>query len=175
MNYKEFLNQNPMIQFSINNRYGPVTLQMLYDIQSGHTKEFIFPTTIYNKITGEEMQITYRQGVGHIVDKEGKQLSVLPTAYRAALGKDATLKEWIAKYGPHVVKPKHSDILYCLAMDADVENQGSFEEWASNYGYDEDSRKAEKIYRACKEQTDDLKRVLGAELFDKLLECTEDE
>ena len=39
-------------------------------------------------------------------------------------------------------------------------NAQSFEDWASEYGYDSDSRKAEAVYRAC----DNIGRTLAQKL-----------
>ena len=59
-------------------------------------------------------------------------------------------------------EPTAADVLNCLTSDASgYENARSFEEWASEYGYDTDSRKAEKIYRQVKEQTEQLRTFLG--------------
>jgi hypothetical protein len=66
--------------------------------------------------------------------------------------------------------PTASDVLSCLADDAaSYENAGSFEEWASEFGLDTDSRKAEKMYRAVKRQAEQLRRVLGDDTYKYLL------
>lgn len=58
--------------------------------------------------------------------------------------------------------PTAVDVLQSLLMDAaTVENARSFEDWAGDLGYDPDSRKAERIYRACEEQTANLRILLG--------------
>lgn len=46
------------------------------------------------------------------------------------------------------VPPCAADVLYCLLNDRSAVGQ-TFEEWASDYGYDTDSRAAERIYSAC--------------------------
>ena len=51
--------------------------------------------------------------------------------------------------GRNAPTPDLRDIVYSLVMDSDVIDYPSFEEWASNFGYETDSRKAEAIYRAC--------------------------
>jgi hypothetical protein len=72
--------------------------------------------------------------------------------------------------------PTIERVLDSLASDAaDYENAQSFEDWASNYGYDTDSRKAEKIYRAVKRQAEQLKRTIGGEAYNDLLWNTERE
>lgn len=58
--------------------------------------------------------------------------------------------------------PKLIDVLYCLVSDASVRHSAFYEEWASDYGYDVDSRKGEETYKLCQKQTMDFLRVLGA-------------
>lgn len=70
--------------------------------------------------------------------------------------------------------PKAQDVLNALALDSSgVENARSFEEWCAEYGYDTDSRKAERIYRACEKQAEKLKSFLGDDLYQELLYNTE--
>lgn len=55
-----------------------------------------------------------------------------------------------------------SDVMSCLLMDAQgYDNAASFEDWATEYGWDPDSRKAERIYKAVEKQTQKLKLFLG--------------
>lgn len=55
----------------------------------------------------------------------------------------------------HTGEPKLKDVLDCLASDSSsIENARSFEEWASDFGYDTDSRKAERTFKACERQGD---------------------
>ncbi len=59
-------------------------------------------------------------------------------------------------------EPKTVDVLGCLVMDAAAGNsEYTFEEFCSNFGYDTDSRKAEKIYKACARMNKKLKQFLG--------------
>lgn len=51
--------------------------------------------------------------------------------------------------GYRATKPKTPDVLYSLITDADVLNCGTFENWAREFGYDSDSRKAFAIYQEC--------------------------
>lgn len=61
--------------------------------------------------------------------------------------------------------PDAATVLESLLMDASgVENAaGDFEQWASEYGFDTDSRKAEAIFRQATEQTEQLRELLGEE------------
>lgn len=73
-------------------------------------------------------------------------------------------------YGHSGVEPTVVDILDCAASDASgVDNATSFEDWCSEYGYDEDSRKIHKTYTACCEQKEKLSVFLGEEAFETLL------
>lgn len=69
-------------------------------------------------------------------------------------------------------KPKVEDVLNCLASDASGIDQ-SFEDWASELGYDTDSRKAEQIYQTCQKQARELRQLLGVTVFEELLNDTE--
>ena len=67
-------------------------------------------------------------------------------------------------------EPTAAEVLDCLASDAaGVENARSFEEWCSEYGYDTDSRKAERIFKACARQAAALRRLLGDSAYETLL------
>lgn len=59
------------------------------------------------------------------------------------------------------LEPDSLDVLASLAMDSDVLDAGGFESWASDFGYDTDSRKAESIYRACLDIALKLRAALG--------------
>ena len=70
--------------------------------------------------------------------------------------------------------PTIVDVLTCLALDASgYDDARSFEEWCSEYGYDADSRKAERTFKLIGQQVDALRRLLDDE-FDTLLTVRED-
>lgn len=69
-------------------------------------------------------------------------------------------------------KPKATDVLDCLASDASSADQ-DFESWASDYGYDTDSRKAEQTYKTVAVATRKLKAFLGPDAFHTLVNHTE--
>lgn len=74
----------------------------------------------------------------------------------------------------HTQPPTAKEVLDCLADDsAGLENRASFEEWREDYGYDTDSRKAERIYNTVVKQSERLHKLLGDELYDELLWKTE--
>ena len=59
------------------------------------------------------------------------------------------------------IMPKLADVLHSLAMDADAIEYKDFEAWASEFGYDVDSRKAEATYRACLDIALKLRAAMG--------------
>lgn len=126
---------------------------------------------------GGKLDIPYSMGPGHRRWKRG----ATPKAYKEFASQ---------KVGGPAVKPyfggcslyaaEHFDrwteptppdlpgVLECLSSDwAGVEGQ-TFEDWASDLGYDTDSRKAERVYRVTLETANIGRRVLGAEAFDVL-------
>jgi hypothetical protein len=70
--------------------------------------------------------------------------------------------------------PLLRDVLYCLVMDAGVLDYSTFEQWAGEYGYDTDSRKAEATYRACLEIALQLRAIVGDDGLRKLQEAFQD-
>ena len=67
----------------------------------------------------------------------------------------------------HREPPKCDDVLANLCMDASgYDNARTFEEWAGEYGYDTDSRKAEAMYRLVAEGAKALRQLLGADYDD---------
>ena len=84
------------------------------------------------------------------------------------------LTVYFSQGSAHKKPPTLADVLDCLASDASgVDNVRSFDDWASEYGYDTDSRKAERTYHICKKQAQDLKALLGRDAYNQLLYGTE--
>lgn len=76
-------------------------------------------------------------------------------------------------YGHGGKAPRAAEVLNCLASDASSVEGNSFEQWASDLGYDVDSRKALKTYTACVRQMRSLGRLLGTDAYSALLWNTE--
>jgi hypothetical protein len=70
--------------------------------------------------------------------------------------------------------PPLRDVLHSLVSDSDVINFDSFESWASEFGYDADSRAAEKTYRACLEIAIKLRNLVGDADLTKLRDAYQD-
>lgn len=67
-------------------------------------------------------------------------------------------------------EPTAADVLESLASDASgYENAPSFDEWCAEYGYDTDSRKAERTFNLVREQSQELSTFLGDDAYEELL------
>lgn len=59
-------------------------------------------------------------------------------------------------------EPTAENVLECLLSDANgYESARDFEDFAAEYGYDTDSRKAERIYQQCGNIAKRLRKLLG--------------
>lgn len=77
-------------------------------------------------------------------------------------------------YGHNGAPPEVVEVLECLHSDAHIaDNCPTFEDFCSELGYDEDSRKAERTYKALRDQTAEVQAWLGG-LYDEFLDCEED-
>ena len=72
----------------------------------------------------------------------------------------------------HTKAPSKKDVLYSFIMD-DVSCM-DFNEFCSNFGYDDDSIKALKTFKACQAQTDNFYRLFDEEEREMLRELLED-
>ena len=74
----------------------------------------------------------------------------------------------------HTMPPVLCDVMYSLTMDAQVLDCDTFEEWASDCGYGEDSRKAEAIYKACQDNAKQFAAMFGRSEREQLQELFQD-
>lgn len=61
---------------------------------------------------------------------------------------------------------------YCFVSDA-VSGKESFDNFCSELGYDEDSRTAERTFKACKRSLEKLERIYDGDLYDLANELQE--
>lgn len=73
------------------------------------------------------------------------------------------------------VKPNLKDILYCVASDCQsLDGCLDYESWASDFGYDPDSRKGEAIYRAVQKEASNMQKLLGHSIYLEFIDTTEE-
>jgi hypothetical protein len=123
-------------------------------------------------INGQEFD--YHVGMGHakkMEDKQGFNLSM--SELKKIKDQGYTLKSSYPENRCNIVgnckvfqvsvlvkAPKIEDILNSLFLDSDA-LEYSFEDWCDNYGYSNDSIKAEGIYKECIKTAHKLKKALG--------------
>lgn len=138
----------------------PVFVGKREDKKKGHSswKHFLWIATLERGAA--KMDTEYRMGVGHIT-----LTRPLNGIRPGTIAHEEHLARW-SKPTP----PDAETVLNSLISDADALDR-SFEDWASELGYDEDSREAERIYFACKDGGRKLLAFLGRDLFNELNQC----
>lgn len=128
----------------------------------------------------------YQQGIGHVPGipqtwgrgetrevREHRQLCEA-AAESGKYPKDGVRLNSVL--GPRLVPlpaPPLADVLYSLLLEGDAADQ-TFEEWCDNYGYDVDSRTAEKTYNACRDMGQKLQRMFTRAELEELRELFQD-
>lgn len=80
--------------------------------------------------------------------------------------------EYVSRSSPII--PKDADVIHSIVLDASVLDEPSFESWASNFGYDTDSRAAEAVYKACLDTALKLRAIIGDAGLRTLQEACQD-
>jgi hypothetical protein len=152
--------ENPTMDNSLNDMINyHVTLQ-----HEDRAMSLYFSTGLgwVETLTGKSAQgVTYRKRDKLFLVRRGS------TLYDANADRSV-----VSRY--RIRKPTAADILDCLASDCSgIDNARGFEDWASDYGYDTDSRKALATYEQCVKQAAELQRLLGRDAYNELLNQTE--
>lgn len=151
--------------------YGAVFVPQSASRNSGAKDHTLNWRVSFSNRDGRSFALDYQQGIGHIPGYKQPR-----TVYDVEqLGQPWETGKYKAHPtfggGRNLPAPSPADVLYSIVLDNP--HEASFEDWAADFGYDTDSRKAEATYRACIEQSRMALRVLGRELLDeaaKLLE-----
>lgn len=117
------------------------------------------------------MVTDYMQGIGHMPGYSQRN-NLAQSQDRALAAQYGTTGWRNGKRSVYLSRPIPApllrDVLYSLVLDAGVINAGSFENWASDYGYDTDSRKAEETYNQCLTIGRQLRALIGAKAMAEL-------
>ena len=87
------------------------------------------------------------------------------TVKNTETGKQTSFDFWASIANPEVKSRK--DLIgafECFVGDA-VAGMNDFNNFCSEFGYDEDSRRAEKIYKACQKATEKLQRIYNGDIY----------
>lgn len=127
------------------------------------------------KRSGAALTTDYMEGIGHLPGYSTRGALIGTAGYWKpdTIGGDKYISGCCesGKYSPSgpygfhagikIPAPNVADVLHSLCLDAEVLNYCAFEDWASEFGYETDSRKAEGIYRECISIALKLRTVLG--------------
>lgn len=72
------------------------------------------------------------------------------------------------------IEPDSVNVIWSLISDSDVLDYPTFESWAETFGYETDSRKAEKTYQDCLKIALQLRASLGDSVLADLRRASED-
>jgi hypothetical protein len=116
----------------------------------------------------------YTQGAGHLPGKRnyGQQSVDEREAEIKSCEIGRSVKSGFMP-GASLKPPTLTDVLSSLLLDGTADSM-SFEDWAANFGYDADSRTAEKTFDECAAIGKALRLGLGAELVEQLREAFQD-
>jgi hypothetical protein len=117
-----------------------------------------------------KLKTDYSQGIAYCPSYQQGPMSV----------HTAEALDWEVENGRHYEKNKEielpalEDVMYSLVQDYSVLDHPTFESWAIEYGYDPDSKGAEKIYNACKDNALMLRILFGDDNVKILQELFQD-
>jgi hypothetical protein len=96
------------------------------------------------------------------------------THYRLTFKRGSKRFSTLWSQGPAITsRPDLIEVLQALFMDASAANE-NFEDWANGLGYSSDSRKAERIYKACHKLDAKLENMFSREEREDLAEMLND-
>lgn len=138
-----------------------------------------------SKSRHQQLTTDYMQGIGHLQGYNFAQSRALwytnSVKHAAESGKWNSKLTYETQYSgfPNgnwkpIPSPQLIDVLHSIILDSEVLDCSSFEEWADMYGYDIDSRKAEKTYRDCLEIALKIRIMLGDNVLTQLREAYQD-
>lgn len=120
---------------------------------------------------GHSHSIEYTAGCAHRRYYSGRRLGKvvkLPYGRKMTNHEIGQLKQTVP------IKPDVVDIVSALVVDAGCVSYHRFEDFCAEFGWDTDSRRAEKCYNACRDTRDALIRMVGSDGLDDLLELFRD-
>ena len=124
-------------------------------------------TSAYRSATPHEIVSQYRDALCAAECESGFPMEIDPWDR-------STKNTFKRKPKAPAIVPDPVDVLYSLTMDSGALNYGTFEDWASEFGYDTDSRSAESAYRACLETALKIRAAIGDAGMETLKTAFED-
>lgn len=151
-----------------------ITYKVSFNAPNGHTKEYF----------------EYSLGIGHVDWKKAAKSPKYSTSF--GYGEDSRLVDFMArnaslKKTPELlahqatlaaeiarlqkVQPNPAEVLASICREA-LDSEQTFADWCANFGYEEDSRKAESIYRTCQDNAARVRKLVTRQQMEKLAELS---
>ena len=80
---------------------------------------------------------------------------------------------WGSIMNPEISNDQENVFAFYCALSDGISAKDSFENFCGEFGYDEDSRTAERIYKACEKTLKKVERVFSCDLYDLINEIQE--
>jgi hypothetical protein len=134
------------------------------------------------KVTLGRLTTDYGQGCGHCPAYKQGTYRLVTEKMAVAAECETGLTHAVAVGGENaprclnrrIAGPDLADVVYNLLIDASVLDYSDFEDWARDFGYDVDSRSAEKIYRDCVKNSLAFRSMLRPGHFEQLQTLCQD-
>lgn len=143
------------------------------DWEGGDKQSAKWNCVIREVASGRAMETSYTMGSAYRVWKKNATTLIQREIAQRARGERATSPGGATIHfmeNTEPMRPTLAAVLEALVTDAaSFDDAIDYEDWASNFGYDPDSRHGEKIYNACGEQSRGLRRLLGAYAHGELM------
>lgn len=170
-----------------------ITFKVNYLLDCANDKEWqhdLF-NVVFSNVNCKRINTEYKIGLGHrVLQRKPTQVTNLSSKYKQELKKvglqdcltpikeafslgSIYSKQHYSENSCYAVPPTQASVLYSLLSDADC-GDNTFSDFCSEFGYDEDSRKALEIYLACQENSKQLKEVFTPSQIETLRELLED-
>ena len=88
--------------------------------------------------------------------------------------KSFSFEFWGSMMNPEISNGQENVFAFYCALSDGLGVKNSFEDFCSEFGYDSDSRNAERIYKVCEKTLKKLERVFDCDLYDLINEIQED-
>jgi hypothetical protein len=116
----------------------------------------------------------YSAGIGHCPAYTDARYGTAKSVDRlTALTHETEHGTLAAGFSRRPILPDFPDVLWAFLQDATVLDFPTFEAWASEYGYDTDSRKAERVYTECLRDALALRNAFTPDEWQRLQTATE--
>ncbi len=154
----DYTDKKPQFKFFLKVSNGDKSMEVEY---SGGVLAFFTPLVKPEKFKNDEE-----------LDAWHLQEDFLNWAKHDIMSRDSEVFEHALQILFDYAQPKKEDVFHSLVMDAQA-GEETFEDFCANFGYDEDSRKAFKVWETCRDQGKEFRKLVG-DLFEEIEEALQD-